>query len=99
MTSDPAWPGVAGKQVLLTGATSGIGLAAAIELARRGAKLAIVARSRERAEEAVRRIKAATPGATVDVLEADLASQSSVRQLAADARPNSIRSHGLTLAS
>ena len=85
MTSDPAWPGVAGKQALLTGATSGIGLAAAIELARRGAKLAIVARSRERAEEAVRRIKAATPGATVDVLEADLASQSSVRQLAAEA--------------
>jgi NAD(P)-dependent dehydrogenase (short-subunit alcohol dehydrogenase family) len=71
--------------VLLTGATSGIGLAAAVELARRGGKLAIVARSRERAEEAVRRIKAATPGATVDVLEADLASQSSVRQLAAEA--------------
>jgi NAD(P)-dependent dehydrogenase (short-subunit alcohol dehydrogenase family) len=85
VASDPGWPGVAGKQVLLTGATSGIGLAAAVELARRGGKLAIVARSRERAEEAVRRVKAATPGATVDVLEADLASQSSVRQLAAEA--------------
>ena len=85
MASDPGWPGVAGKQVLLTGATSGIGLAAAVELARRGAKLAIVARSRERAAEAVGRIKAATPGATVDVLEADLASQASVRKLAAEA--------------
>jgi NAD(P)-dependent dehydrogenase (short-subunit alcohol dehydrogenase family) len=83
--SKPGWPGVAGKQVLLTGATNGIGLAAAVELARRGAKLAIVARSREKAEEAVGRIKAATPGATIDVLEADLASKASVRKLAAEA--------------
>ncbi|HEY8681523.1 MAG TPA: SDR family oxidoreductase [Candidatus Dormibacteraeota bacterium] len=85
MASDRIWPGVGGKQVLLTGATNGIGLAAAVELARRGANLAIVARSREKAEEAVRRIKAATPAANVDVLEADLASQASVRQLAAEA--------------
>jgi NAD(P)-dependent dehydrogenase (short-subunit alcohol dehydrogenase family) len=85
MASSPGWPGVAGKQVLLTGATNGIGLAAAVELARRGAKLAIVARSREKAQEAVGRIKSATPGATVDVLEADLASQASVRKLAAEA--------------
>ena len=85
MASDPSWPGVAGKQVLITGATSGIGLAAAVELARRGAKLAIVARSRERAAEAVRSIKAASSSATVDVLEADLASQASVRKLAVEA--------------
>ena len=85
MASNPGWPGIAGKQVLLTGATNGIGLAAAVELARRGAKLAIVARSREKAQEAVGRIKAATPGAIVAVLEADLASQASVRKLAAEA--------------
>ena len=65
MASSPGWPGVAGKQVLLTGATNGIGLAAAVELARRGAKLAIVARSRGKAQEAVGRIKAATSGATI----------------------------------
>jgi NAD(P)-dependent dehydrogenase (short-subunit alcohol dehydrogenase family) len=76
------WTGVAGKQVLLTGATSGIGLAGAIELARRGAKLAIVARNQSRAAEAVRQMEAAAPGASVDVLEADLASQASVRRLA-----------------
>jgi NAD(P)-dependent dehydrogenase (short-subunit alcohol dehydrogenase family) len=39
---------VAGRQVLITGATSGIGLAGAKELTRRGAKLAIVARSEDR---------------------------------------------------
>jgi NAD(P)-dependent dehydrogenase (short-subunit alcohol dehydrogenase family) len=85
MASDPGWPGVAGKQVLITGATRGIGLAASVELARRGAKLALVARSPERAAEAVRMIKEATSGATVDVLEADLHSQASVRKLAAEA--------------
>jgi NAD(P)-dependent dehydrogenase (short-subunit alcohol dehydrogenase family) len=84
VASDPGWSGVAGKQVVITGATGGIGLAAAVELAGRGAKLAIVARSQERAAEAVRLIKAATAGASVGVLEADLASQPSVRKLAAE---------------
>lgn len=80
------WTGVSGKQVLMTGATNGIGLAAAEELARRGARLAIVARSEQRANEAVSRISAAAGGeAEVRVLSADLALQSSVRQLAEQA--------------
>jgi NAD(P)-dependent dehydrogenase (short-subunit alcohol dehydrogenase family) len=76
--------GVAGKRVVITGATGGIGLAAAEALAARGAQLTIVARSEARAAAAVRRIEAAgRSGVVVDVLFADLASQSSVRQLAA----------------
>jgi len=75
-----AWPGVAGKRVLITGATSGIGLAAARELARRGARLAITARSRERGEAAARAIGG---DFEIDLLLADLASQASVRTLAA----------------
>ena len=82
-----SWTGVAGKRVLITGATSGIGLAAARELARRGARLSIVARTDERAREAAREIKNAAGGegvADIDVLMADLSSQSSVRHLAAE---------------
>ena len=82
MAASREWTGVAGKRVLLTGATSGIGLAAAVELARRRADLAIVARSPERAAEALRQIEAVAPGTTVDVLESDLSSQASVRRLA-----------------
>src|SRR6266542_6620541 len=71
----------AGKQVLLTGATDGIGLAGAEALAARGAKLAIVARDDAKASRAVARIEAAGGGG-VDVLMADLSSQASVRRLA-----------------
>jgi NAD(P)-dependent dehydrogenase (short-subunit alcohol dehydrogenase family) len=79
------WKGVAGRRVIMTGATNGIGLAAARELARRGAQLAIVARSPERAAAAVAQIDAAAgSGVPVDVLDADLASQASVRHLAAE---------------
>lgn len=80
------WAGVRGKRVILTGATNGIGLAAAEELARRGALLAIVARSRARADAAVEAItRAGGPGTDVDVLIADMSSQQSVRELAAEA--------------
>jgi NAD(P)-dependent dehydrogenase (short-subunit alcohol dehydrogenase family) len=80
------WGGVAGKRVLITGATRGIGLAAAVELAQRGAQLTLVARSEVGAADAVRQIQSAGKGASVDVLVADLASQASVRRLASDAQ-------------
>ena len=73
-----------GKLVLLTGATNGIGLAASERLASLGAKLAIVARSEARAEAAVARIRMGASGAQVEVLLADLSSQSSVQRLAAE---------------
>jgi NAD(P)-dependent dehydrogenase (short-subunit alcohol dehydrogenase family) len=78
------WGGVRGKRILITGATNGIGLAAAQELARRGASLAIVARDDTRAADAVRRIESAG-SEVVDVLKADLTSQASVRALADEA--------------
>ncbi len=84
MTSPP-WDGVAGKRVVLTGGTNGIGLAAAEALAARGALVAIVARDQARGEQAAGRARAAAPGptTTVDVLLADLTSQAEVRRLAA----------------
>jgi NAD(P)-dependent dehydrogenase (short-subunit alcohol dehydrogenase family) len=74
-----AWTGAAGKRVVVTGATNGIGLAAARELARLGALLTIVGRDRARAGAA-----AASIGPQVDVALADLASQASVRRLAGE---------------
>src|SRR3981081_152175 len=77
------WTGVSGKRVVITGATSGIGLAAAKQLAARNADLTIVARSPERAAEAAVQTALASPrNATPDVLIADLAAQSDVRRVA-----------------
>ena len=68
---------IEGKRVVVTGATNGIGLAACVELQKMGARLAVVARSEQRAKAAVARI-----GGDVDVLNADLSSLASVRELA-----------------
>lgn len=73
-----------GKTCLVTGATSGIGRAAAEELAARGAAVFIVCRSSRKGEETVETIKRRTGNTDVHMLEADLSSLSQVRQLADD---------------
>jgi NAD(P)-dependent dehydrogenase (short-subunit alcohol dehydrogenase family) len=73
------------KHILITGATNGIGLAAAEALAALGANLAIVGRSKTRTRIASARIRAAAGrGATLATFIADLSSQASVRRLAAE---------------
>ncbi|HWF26499.1 MAG TPA: SDR family oxidoreductase [Solirubrobacteraceae bacterium] len=72
--------------VLLTGATRGIGQAAAIELARRGAEVALVGRDPERVRQVAREAAAAGGGAPIHEHVADLTLMSEVRALAEDAR-------------
>ena len=71
-----------GKQILITGATNGIGLAAAEALAQLGANVAIVGRNETRTKIAAAHIRAAAKGATVDTLIADLSSREAVHKLA-----------------
>jgi NAD(P)-dependent dehydrogenase (short-subunit alcohol dehydrogenase family) len=70
-----------GKTVLVTGGTSGIGLATAVGLAAMGARVAISGRDRARAEAAARLVSATAAG-EVEVFLADLSSQAEVRHLA-----------------
>ena len=72
--------------VLLTGATRGIGEAAAVALAGRGVELALVGRDRERASDTARRARAAGGGAPVHEHVADLTLMTDVRALAEEAR-------------
>jgi retinol dehydrogenase 12 len=70
--------------VLLTGATRGIGRAAAIELAREGVEVALVGRDAERVEEVARAAVASGGSAPVHEHVADLSLMAEVRALAAE---------------
>src|SRR4051794_25050695 len=85
---------MAGRTVLVTGATGGIGQATALGLATMGAHLAITGRDRDRTEAAARVVRAAG-GGTVDVFVADLSAQAEVRRLAAEVLERLARIHVL----
>jgi NAD(P)-dependent dehydrogenase (short-subunit alcohol dehydrogenase family) len=70
-----------GKICLVTGATSGIGEATALALARQGAITIVVGRNPKKSEKVVSRIKAKTGNTSVEYLIGDLSSQKDIRQL------------------
>ncbi len=73
---------MAGKTVLITGGTGGIGKASAIGLAALGARVAITGRDRARAQQAAEAVARESGNPAVDVFVADLSAQAEVRRLA-----------------
>ncbi|MGA2110888.1 MAG: SDR family oxidoreductase [Anaerolineales bacterium] len=82
MASSPSE--VKGKVCVVTGATDGIGLAAAEGLARLGARVLAVGRNAQKGRNVVARLQRETGNADVSFLQADLSSQTQVRSLARD---------------
>jgi NAD(P)-dependent dehydrogenase (short-subunit alcohol dehydrogenase family) len=72
--------------VLITGATRGIGQAAAIEIARQGVEVALVGREATRVKAVARQAKATGGGAPIHEHVADLMLMAEVRALAAEVR-------------
>ena len=70
-----------GKTILVTGATNGIGLITARELAKMGAQVTIVGRSAEKCAAVAEHIQAAA-GTPVEVIVGDLSVMEGVRQVA-----------------
>src|SRR5215203_6421767 len=70
------------KVCLITGATSGIGKATAMELVKMGASVVMVGRDRGRGEAALAEIKEKSANASVDLMLADLSSQDEIHGLA-----------------
>jgi NAD(P)-dependent dehydrogenase (short-subunit alcohol dehydrogenase family) len=75
-------PDLSGTTALVTGANSGLGFHTALELARAGAHTILAGRDDARGTEAIARIRAEAPVASVEWQPLDLASLASVRQAA-----------------
>lgn len=76
-------PDLGGRRALITGAASGIGYEAARALAGHGARVLLVDRNEQAGALALQRIRALCPGAQVQFLGLDLASQQAIRDFAA----------------
>jgi NAD(P)-dependent dehydrogenase (short-subunit alcohol dehydrogenase family) len=76
--------GLAGKQAIVTGGSLGIGKAIARELAREGADVAVVARTKDTLEATARELAAET-GRRVFALAADVTSKTQVDEMVAQA--------------
>lgn len=70
---------IEGKTVLITGANSGIGKAAAVQLARLGAVVVMACRSAERGQKALEEVKQSSGSDRVELIQVDMASQASIR--------------------
>ena len=84
-TTDEVLDGVdlTGRRIVITGAASGLGRESARALAAHGASVTVLARSEARASEGADAVRAAVPGATVEIGVVDLASLASIRAFAA----------------
>jgi len=76
-------PSQAGKIAIVTGANSGIGYHTALELARKGGRVLLACRNPAKAEDALKRLKDAVPGAQAELAALDVSDLGSVRAFAA----------------
>ncbi len=75
-------PSQAGKIIVITGANSGVGYQAALELARHGAHAVLGCRDLTRGQAALERLRREAPGASVELAQLDMASLASIRAFA-----------------
>ena len=76
-------PSQAGKVAVVTGANSGIGYQAALELARHGAHVLLGCRNEAKGRAALERLLREVPGSSAEVVQLDMASLASIRAFAA----------------
>ena len=93
--ADPAPGALAGTRVLVTGATSGLGMATAVGLAGLGAAVHVLGRNPERVETARAGVLASAPGAEVVTEVCDLSDLAAVARFTDDLAARTERLHAL----
>ncbi|MEO7839128.1 MAG: SDR family oxidoreductase [Anaerolineales bacterium] len=68
------------KVIVITGANSGIGKAASIQLAKLGATVVMACRSEERGSQALDEVRNAAQSSEVSMMQVDMSSQKSIRE-------------------
>ncbi len=63
------------KTIIVTGANSGIGKAASIQLAKLGARVVMMCRNAERGEQALQDVRSASKNDNLDLILVDMSSQ------------------------
>ena len=75
---------VAGETIVITGATSGMGEAAALELARQGARMVLIARDKARGDVTMAKLRVANPSANHTIHYADLSRIAEMKRVGAE---------------
>ena len=85
---------IKGKTIVITGATSGVGLKAAEELLYLGANLILAVRNQEKAEEIKKNLEEEYKDSTIDIYPLELASLDSIKKFAARIKRNKVDVYG-----
>ena len=73
---------ITNKVIVITGATDGMGLVTAEELAKHGPKLVLIGRNLEKCNSVVEHLKRQSGNQNIEFLQADLSSQTDIRRVA-----------------